>query len=215
VKQYRQYCGLARGLDLVGDRWTLLVIRELAMGDRRYGQLLHDLPGIPTNLLAERLRVLGNEGLVEPVDIRTGERGYALTARGRDLVPVLHGLVRWATPTMVDGPHDGDRESIRWVAFAAAAYLRLRPPPSTVAARLTCGADDVTVRSVRDGTVTVDLDDDGDVDVVIEAGTWALMGLISGLLPLDDLHRIDPTATVTGSATGRRRIRALVEQPQR
>ena len=64
MRSYRQYCGLARALDVVGDRWTLLVIRELLEGPRRYAELLDGLPGIATNLLAERLRSLEENGIV-------------------------------------------------------------------------------------------------------------------------------------------------------
>lgn len=210
MKSYHQYCGLARGLDLVGDRWTLLVIRELALGPRRYGQLRTDLAGIPTNLLAARLQMLTAAGLVEPVPGVAGTEGYALTARGFELVPALQAFVRWATPTMLDGPDPDDREDIRWVAFAVTAYLRTAPDGSTVSLRLTCGDDDVRVQ-VDDGGVTVGLDDDRPTDVTVSATAWALMGVVSGELGLDDLRVVDAAGTVVGSRAARRRVRSLIE----
>ena len=70
MRSYRQYCGLARGLDLIGDRWVLLIVRELLLGTRRYGELLDGLPGIATNLLADRLRAMEDNGLVVKGDVQ-------------------------------------------------------------------------------------------------------------------------------------------------
>src|SRR4030095_10355158 len=80
---------VARSLEVVGDRWTLLVVRELLLDGRRWAELERALPGIPSNLLAERLRLLEEEGVVERA---TGGRVYHLTDKGRDLAPVLATL---------------------------------------------------------------------------------------------------------------------------
>ena len=85
---------VARSLEVVGDRWTLLVVRELLLDGRRWAELERALPGIPSNLLAERLRLLEEEGVVE----RAAEgRVYHLTDKGRDLAPVLASLAAWGT----------------------------------------------------------------------------------------------------------------------
>ena len=96
MRSYKQYCSFARGLDVVGDRWVLLVVRELLGGPRRYNELLEGLPGIATNLLAERLRDMSGAGILERRDDGT----YALTARGEGLGDVLHAIGRWARPLM-------------------------------------------------------------------------------------------------------------------
>lgn len=83
---------VARALEVVGDRWTLLIVRELLLGPARYAELARALPGIPTNLLAERLRLLEQEGVARRSPTR---RGYELTAKGRDLAPVLASLAAW------------------------------------------------------------------------------------------------------------------------
>ena len=70
MRNYDQYCGVARALDVVGDRWTLLIVRELLVGARRYGDLLDALPGIATNLLAERLRHLEGRRRARPGSLR-------------------------------------------------------------------------------------------------------------------------------------------------
>jgi DNA-binding HxlR family transcriptional regulator len=96
-RTYQQYCGLAAGLDVIGERWTLLIVRELLMGPARYSDILANLPGLGTNLLAERLKFLVAKGLVEQVDVRgTGAQlAYALTPVGEQLRPVILGLARW------------------------------------------------------------------------------------------------------------------------
>src|SRR5258706_5251392 len=90
-RSYRQFCGFARAVDVVGERWTLLVARNLLLGPRRYGDLLEELPGITTNLLAKRLRDLEAAGLVEK-RAGAGVVTYALTERGLALDPVINEL---------------------------------------------------------------------------------------------------------------------------
>ena len=95
----RSACPIANALDLLGDRWTLLVIRDLIfVGKRRFGELLSSPEGIPTNILSDRLRRLEEGGVVEkvPYQLRPARYEYQLTAKGRDLLPVLRALIAWA-----------------------------------------------------------------------------------------------------------------------
>src|SRR3954463_735861 len=104
-RSYHQYCGLARALDVVGERWTLLIVRHLLLGSQRYSELLRGLPGITTNLLAKRLQDMEALDLIE----RTGTEGgqaYRLTTLGAGLEPAVHALSRWAWKTM--GPPSRD-----------------------------------------------------------------------------------------------------------
>jgi DNA-binding HxlR family transcriptional regulator len=96
MRSYHQYCSFARGLDIVGDRWILLIARELLEGPRRYNELLHGLPGIATNLLADRLRDLVEAGVIE----QRADNTYALTTWGEGLRDVIHALGTWARPLM-------------------------------------------------------------------------------------------------------------------
>ena len=97
-RSYDQFCGLARALDVVGERWTLLLVRNLLLGPRRYGELLQELPGITTNLLAKRLAELEASGLIER-QARPSPGGdvavYTLTADGAALEPAIHALAGW------------------------------------------------------------------------------------------------------------------------
>lgn len=93
----RSHCPVACALDLAGDKWTLLVVRDLLRGRRTYGELAASPEGIPTNLLADRLRRLEQAGLVEAVAYqeRPVRYAYALTLKGRGLEEVLGALARW------------------------------------------------------------------------------------------------------------------------
>src|SRR5215208_3219659 len=93
-RTYNQYCGLAAALDVLGERWTMLIIRELLIRPRRYRDLQADLPGIGTNLLAERLKFLVDEGLVRQRDLSGGSKRqvYEITEVGEELRPVVLGL---------------------------------------------------------------------------------------------------------------------------
>src|SRR5215204_6750361 len=120
---YNQYCGAARALDLVGDRWTLLVVRELVFGPRRFTDLLDGLPGISRNLLTERLRTLERDGLITRDELPppAARQVYTLTDDGRDLADALVPLVAWGARRL--GARR-PRESFRpqWAALAMATF---------------------------------------------------------------------------------------------
>src|SRR4051794_26458177 len=111
MRSYRQYCALARALDVVGDRWTLLIVRELGLrGPSRYTDLQRGLPGIATNMLADRLREMEEAGIVSRQDAPppVATTLFKLTERGGELVPVLMALGKWGSPLM--GEMDDDDE---------------------------------------------------------------------------------------------------------
>lgn len=99
---YERFCSLAVGLDIVGERWTLVIIQELLHRSLRYSELRSKLPGIGSNVLAERLRHLETHGLVERRPGAVGEGvAYVLTGRGRDLGPALAAFRRWAIDALL------------------------------------------------------------------------------------------------------------------
>src|SRR5437763_14966524 len=119
MRSYGQYCGLAKALDVVGDRWSLLIVRELLLRDAcRYTDLRNGLPGIATNLLATRLRELEQAGVVEreeaPPPVATTL--FRLTERGRALRPALLALGLWGGPLLAEGQH-GDEFRSYWIAL--------------------------------------------------------------------------------------------------
>lgn len=118
-RTYRQHCGVARALDLIGERWTLLIVRDLLLGPRRYGDLLESLDGITTNLLAKRLRDMARSALVEkrPAPPPASGELYALTEDGRALEPVLMELGRWGGK-LLQHPRRGDQRNIGWALLS-------------------------------------------------------------------------------------------------
>ncbi|WP_017540780.1 winged helix-turn-helix transcriptional regulator [Nocardiopsis halophila] len=116
-RSYDQYCAVSRALDAVGERWTLLVARELQAGPRRYTDLHADLPGVSTDVLASRLRDMERGGLVvrRPLTPRGGAGLYELTERGRALLPVLRALAEFGAPELEERrPTDAFRA--HWLA---------------------------------------------------------------------------------------------------
>ena len=100
-RSYRQNCALARANDVIGDRWTQLMIRDLLIAPRRFNELTRSLKGIGANLLSTRLKDLAAAGLVEIRSADSGGHRYVLTPRGRALEPAMLALIRWG---LVHGP---------------------------------------------------------------------------------------------------------------
>ncbi|GAA1352790.1 winged helix-turn-helix transcriptional regulator [Streptomyces beijiangensis] len=131
MKSYQQYCSVARALDVVGDRWVLLIGRELlALGPSRYSDLKRGLPGIATNLLADRLKVMEAEGLIKRYDAPPPVAAtlFELTDRGRGLQSVLHALAEWGLERMTTGPDPEDAVQPQWVALLGGLMLSDRLP---------------------------------------------------------------------------------------
>ncbi|MDF6021761.1 helix-turn-helix domain-containing protein [Streptomyces sp. JH34] len=101
-RSYDQFCATARALDSVGDRWTLLIVRELLAGPRRYTDLHADLPGVSTDVLASRLKDMEQGGLAvrRRLPPPAAAAVYELTEHGRGLLPVISALARWGAPAL-------------------------------------------------------------------------------------------------------------------
>jgi DNA-binding HxlR family transcriptional regulator len=132
-RTYAQFCGIAKALDVIGERWTLLILRDLLLGPRRYGDLLENLPGITTNLLALRLKSLKAAGVIERREQPRPARGeaYELTSAGQDLEPVLLAMGRWGWRFM-QRPSKGDRVYLGWALIALKRRYRGVDHPLTI-----------------------------------------------------------------------------------
>jgi len=188
MRTYGQYCSIARALDVVGDRWTLLIIREvLVRGPARYTDIREGLPGIATNLLADRLRELEREGLVSRRDAPppVAATVFELTERGRELEPVLLALGRWGVPYMIDGPCEGDQFRDRWLAWPAAMFLTdSEPEEPAVTVELSAGGEPV-VFEISGGTVRTRASVGAEPDAWLSGTPHILLGVLSGRLDLD------------------------------
>lgn len=123
-RSYDQYCAVARALDAVGDRWTLLIVRELLGGSRRYTDLHADLPGVSTDMLASRLKDMERDGLVTRRRLAPPGAAYVyeLTDRGRALLPALTALADWGAPAL-DEKRPTDAVRAHWFAVPLIARL--------------------------------------------------------------------------------------------
>jgi DNA-binding HxlR family transcriptional regulator len=201
MRSYEEYCAIAKSLDVIGDRWTLLIVRELALrGPSRYTDLRNGLPGIATNLLADRLRELEREGVIAreeaPPPIATTL--FHLTSRGEGLRPVLEDLTRWGLPLMTEQkPNDAVRS--HWLAAALEQLLEGAipdGPPSTV--ELQTG-DQSIVLEARDGAIHTRLGTAEHPDATVTGAAMPIMGLMLGMIELTEAeglgvaYRGDPT----------------------
>src|ERR687885_3056395 len=119
--RYQHYCALARALDVVGDRWTLLIVRELAPGPRRFVDLLDGLPGVSRNLLTGRLRALEGAGIIARRELPppAARQVYELTDDGLDLAVAMAPLIAWGARRIGDR-RPGEAFRARWPAVAMA-----------------------------------------------------------------------------------------------
>lgn len=190
MRSYGQYCGLARSLEVVGDRWNLLIVRELLIGPRRYRDLIERLHGIATNLLAERLRDLEAAGVVER---RLSGRGsvvqYALTPWGAELREPIAGLIRWSTPLMIRGP-EGDVFRLEWLMLAVPALLdRQRTTTPEAAIGLDVEETVLQLRATRYG-FEIGPHDGRALVGTLRAEPMCVLGLAAGALTIDEARAL-------------------------
>lgn len=180
-KRYDQYCPVCHALGLVGERWALLVVRELLQGPKRYTDLLEGMPGIGTNVLAARLRELEAGGVVHKRRLPppAASTVYELTEYGKQLEEPLYALARWGARTL-GPPGKGDELAHDWGLNAFAALLdreAARGVTETYVLRL---PDETYSVQLEDGRlhVTAEAVDDPDLDAELTMET--LYGLASG-----------------------------------
>jgi DNA-binding HxlR family transcriptional regulator len=191
MRSYGQYCGLARSLEVVGDRWNLLIVRQLLIAPARYRDLIDGLPGIATNLLADRLRDLEAAGVI---DRRLAARGsaveYALTPWGAELRQPIESLIRWSTPLMIRGP-EGDSIRPEWLGLALPALLGARVKVRLAATVGLAIGDDplLQLRATRSG-FEVDPHDGRPLDATVRADSAYVLGLAAGAITLSDARAL-------------------------
>jgi DNA-binding HxlR family transcriptional regulator len=150
MRSYKQYCPVAHSLDLVGDRWSLLVVRELMLGQRRYKDLADALPGIGSNILSGRLRSLEAAGVVRKATLPppAAVSVYELTDEGRALDDVLLALARWGSHTL-GAPEPDDC----WSMYAV--HMRFRPDAAVDGVyEIRFEGGEVITLDVRDGALS-------------------------------------------------------------
>jgi DNA-binding HxlR family transcriptional regulator len=187
AKRYDQFCPIAHALSLVGERWSLLVVRELLKGPRRYTDLAGGLPGIGTNILATRLRELEAAGVVRKRKLPPplASTVYELTEYGAGLEEAIHAIARWGARSL-GPPESDDVVDPEWGldAFPALLYPE-RARGLTETYTIGVGASTFTIR-LEDGCLTVELGEAGDADVVAHMDMPTMFALASGDVAADD-----------------------------
>jgi DNA-binding HxlR family transcriptional regulator len=153
VKPYDQYCPMAHALDLVGERWALLIVRELIHGPKRYTDLAEHLPGIGTNILAARLRALEDCGIVSKRTLPppAASKVYELTEYGQGLRTVMRELALWGARSL--GPPSPDEELYPgWLANALELWAP-RAPVGSIEFRVGVETASIVDGEVRSGSV--------------------------------------------------------------
>jgi DNA-binding HxlR family transcriptional regulator len=192
MRSYSQHCSVARALDVVGDRWTLLIVRELLLqGACRYTDLREGLPGIATNLLADRLRELEAAGLItrEEAGPPIATTLFRLTSRGEALRPVIDELGRWGFPLMAGGAK-GDAFRAYWLSVPAQLSLTDRHPdrpPVTIEIR--SGGDEPMCIETADGGVRTHRGAAEHPDLVLIGAPEAIGPLLTGDIGLARARR--------------------------
>lgn len=205
ARSYGQYCGVTTAVELVGERWAMLIVRDLLVGPRRYTDLKQGLPRIPTNILSTRLKELQEGGVVRRVPLHNCGLVYELTPYGRALEPIVLALGRWGFQTMGD-PDDGDvvtpdsltmalRTSFR---AAEAEGLDIELHVGDVALRVVVAAGQLTVAQIAPPAPPVGgAPPPGDPEAVVVAGP-GIRRLIGGEVTPAEAVAQDLVAVVRG-----------------
>lgn len=214
MRSYGQYCSVAKALDVIGDRWTLLIVRELlAQGPSRYTDLRSGLPGIATNLLAERLRELEQAGIVvredAPPPVATAL--FSLSPRGTQLKAVIDELGRWGMPLMAESTPEEQYRSY-WLSMPVEQFLVDESGvPTTIEVRV--GERPMLIEA-RDGVLSTRPGTAEHPDAVLSGPPQVVLGLITGALAHEDalnsglsfqgapeaLERLRPRGPASGGA---------------
>ncbi len=198
----RQHCGVARAAELLAERWTLLIVRDLLIGPQRYGEILAGLPGLSTNILATRLRSLDDGGVVQRALLPRPRSGtvYELTAYGRELEDAVLALARWGLKSLGE-PQEGAP------ARPVVASLTLRERLGGLAGLIDGGPTRIVVDYGSDvvtfvcgpDRVTTHWGGEEGAHLVVSAGMQTILAALHGRL---DPRRARDEGTLTLRAAG-------------
>jgi len=206
VRSYGEYCSIAKALDVVGDRWTFLIIRELLIrGACRYTDLKDGLPGIATNLLSGRIRELEAAGLIRRQDAPppVATTLFRLTDAGVELEPVLDAIGRWGVRYMVE-PAEGDEFRGHWFAFPVSFFLRDRDPDGPPVSIELRSASSPVVIEVSGGSARMRLGTAEAPDLVLRGEPRLILALFSGQLTVAEVT--GQGLEISGDASVLRRV---------
>ncbi|MEX2148462.1 MAG: winged helix-turn-helix transcriptional regulator [Candidatus Rokuibacteriota bacterium] len=182
--RYPQLCALARAAEVIGERWTLLIVRELLLGPRRFTDLRERLDGVSASVLAERLLRLEETGVIARrfLEPPAASMVYELTATGRALEPAMHELLRWGARFMLPA-RPKDRVEAEWLRLALTACARRSSTPNrSFLLRLRRGRGEMSLRVAGGTGGTVVTEGAGPADATVIAEPRTVLALMSGAM---------------------------------
>lgn len=215
MRSYNQYCSMAKALDVVGDRWTLLIIRELiGQGPCRYTDLMNGLPGIATNLLADRLDFLEGAGLIwrESAAPPVATTLYRLTDAGAELETVLDALGTWGVRFMSQ-PGEADQFRSHWFTFPVSLLVQDGDPEGPPVSVQLDAEDQPAVIEVAHGDVRTRPGTAESPDLALSGPPHLIVGVLSGRLSVEDAQGAG--LVLTGSVAVLDRLRRRDTGPLR
>jgi DNA-binding HxlR family transcriptional regulator len=210
--RYSQFCPVARAVELLGERWTLLIGRELLIGPQRFTDLLRRLPGISSSVLADRLASLEERGLVARRELPPPAPAllYELTESGLGLKPLLYELARFGLRFM-EAPRPGDHNEPDWLALGLDIFRRRTATPSRVFALcVPDGERELRIHVAGGPGGTVVGDSSAVADVTLHASGAVILGIASGALDPEAAAK-SGAIRVEGDASALRDLPALFD----
>jgi DNA-binding HxlR family transcriptional regulator len=213
-RTYNQYCATARTLDLVGERWTLLLIRELLTGPKRFGDLQAGLRGLGTGLLAARLKHLEREGLARKITLPPPARtpAYALTEAGEELGPPILGLARWGLKWAMGERRETETFHPGWAVLGLRACFDAEAAAGLRAVYEFRIGDEVFHARVEQGTLEARHGPAQHPDATLTLGEAAFIAVTSEGRTFADLVA-SGAAAASGDAEALRRLTGLFRLP--
>jgi DNA-binding HxlR family transcriptional regulator/putative sterol carrier protein len=213
-RRYQQYCALARTLDVAGDRWTLLIVRELTPGPRRFTDLIDGLPGISRKLLTERLRDLERDGIVARRELPppAARQVYELTDDGHDLATAMAPLIAWGARRIGDRK-PGESFRARWPAVAMAGLADREAAKGVSETYQYVVGDSAFHFTVDDGSIELHdgRAEDPAVTWTTDEETWA--DIASGKITASSAAATG-ALTIAGDAQAAKRLRKIFSRIQ-
>jgi len=214
--RYDQFCALARAAEIIGERWTLLIVRELLLGPKRFCDLAARLDGVSPTVLTSRLNALIEDGIVRKAALPPpfGAQVYELTPLGLAFRPAMRELIRWGGAFLFP-MREGEAFEPDWALLALDAIAHRKPTPARrIVLQLTHGAKSARflISGGRSGT-TIE-SGDGPGEAMIETGFAPLLKIIAGELPVDQAAA-DGLARVEGSRAALRALPLLFDLGER
>jgi DNA-binding HxlR family transcriptional regulator len=191
VTRYTDYCPIGTGIEVLGDRWTPLVVREMSIGSTRFNEIHRGIPRISRTLLSQRLRTMERRGLVRREPAAQGQSvRYTLTDAGQALVPIVWAIGQWAARFLYTDPTEQncDGLSLLWRMHQRADDANLPKTRTVVHVILTgVGGTEGWLDIDRDGMTVCKEDQGKDVDLVVEGDTGYMYKWLSGIVPFREL----------------------------